>query len=110
MFCKSSRWVRLKFLTSFSDTACRYQQEITQWSNTKFGAQAAVQIGHYAQSFARMCCIKMGLCCSKMRNKLGISRKEYRHVSCIKCIVCDVHLCLNKERNSYQIYHTEVEY
>ena len=48
--------------------------------------------------------------CSKMRNKLGISRKEYRHESCIKRIVCDVHLCLNKERNCYKIYHTEVEY
>ena len=48
--------------------------------------------------------------CSKMRNKLGISRKEYRHESCIKCIVCDVHLCLNRERNCYKIYHTEVEY
>ena len=34
-----------KFLTSFIDTACRYLQVITQWSTTKFGAQAAAQIG-----------------------------------------------------------------
>ena len=44
------------------------------------------------------------------REQRGLSKHEYRHESCVKCSVCEVHLCLNEKRNCYKIYHTELEY
>ena len=48
--------------------------------------------------------------CCKVCEKRGISRSEYRHESCIKCSICDVHLCLSKERNCYMKYHSVLDY
>ena len=48
--------------------------------------------------------------CCKVREKRDLTKHEYRHESCIKCSVCEVHLCLNEKRNCYKLYHTELEY
>ena len=32
------------------------------------------------------------------------------HVSYIKCDMCNAHLCLNKDRNCFALWHTRVQY
>ena len=36
-------------------------------------------------------------------------RQKYRRESWVRCITCDVHLCL-KDKNYYKICHTKVDY
>ena len=62
--------------------------------------------GHLPEVAPRRRCV---VCC-KIREKRNLTKQEYRHESCIKCNVCEVHLCLNDKRNCYKIYHTELEY
>ena len=42
--------------------------------------------------------------CSKARLEAGQSRSEVRHRSSIMCKVCDVYLCLDRERLCYEKY------
>ncbi len=62
--------------------------------------------GHLPGVAPRRRCV---VCC-KVREKRDLTKHEYRHESCIKCSVCEVHLCLNEKRNCYKLYHTELEY
>ena len=48
--------------------------------------------------------------CNMKRQKLGMSRSQFRHESQIVCSVCKVHLCIHIDRNCFQKYHTLVEY
>ena len=48
--------------------------------------------------------------CAKARVEAGLSRSEGRHRSTIMCKVCNVYLCLDKERLCYEKYHTVDEY
>ena len=43
--------------------------------------------------------------CITKRQKKGLTRKEFRHESIIKCSHCDVHLCVHKDRVSKTITH-----
>ena len=54
---------------------------------------------------SRMCVV-----CSKVREVKKLKRSEYRHETQIKCGVCDVNLCVTKDRNCFVKYHTCVRY
>ena len=44
--------------------------------------------------------------CSKVREKRGLTRNQYRHESRVTCSVCKVHLCVTSERDCFKKYHT----
>ena len=48
--------------------------------------------------------------CLKVREIRRLSRSQYRHESKFRCSVCNVHLCISKERNCFKKYHTLVRY
>ena len=48
--------------------------------------------------------------CTKRRHKLGLARAGNRHESRIKCSHCNVHLCVDQERDCFHKYHSLVEY
>ena len=54
---------------------------------------------------SRMCVV-----CSKVREVKKLKRSEYRHETQMKCGVCDVNLCVTKDRNCFVKYHTCVRY
>ena len=47
--------------------------------------------------------------CSECRQKHGLPRQGNRHETRQKCSNCNVHLCVDKERNCYCKYHTLVD-
>ena len=48
--------------------------------------------------------------CSRVREVRNLTRSQYRHETKIKCMECDVSLCVNSARNCYVKYHTAVRY
>ena len=44
--------------------------------------------------------------CCKVREVRGLSRREYRPESQVRCSLCEVHLCLTSTRNCFYKYHT----
>ena len=66
-----------------------------------------VELGHWPiqVSDKREC-----VACNIKRAKQKLSRSQLRHETRIKCSYCDIHLCIDKERNCFQKYHTLVCY
>ena len=66
-----------------------------------------LELGHFPiQSGKKLECVV----CNKLREKRGLTRTQMRHETRIKCNVCDVHLCIDSDRNCYVKYHTLVDY
>ena len=65
------------------------------------------QLGHWPTTSKRkLNCVV----CSTKRAKLHLSRSELRHETRIKCSRCNVHLCIEEERQCYTKYHTHIQY
>ena len=66
-----------------------------------------IQLGHWpVKTDKKLECIV----CSTKRTKLKLSRSEMRHESRIKCCHCNVHLCLEVNRDCFTKYHTHIQY
>ncbi len=48
--------------------------------------------------------------CNAVRRKKKLTRAQYRHETRFSCSVCNVRLCINKERNCWKKYHHERNY
>ena len=48
--------------------------------------------------------------CNVKRAKQNLSRSQFRHETRFKCSYCDIHLCIDKDRNCFTKYHTLVCY
>ena len=48
--------------------------------------------------------------CNAVRCKRNVSRSEYRHETHFSCSLCNVHLCISKDRNCWKKYHHEHVY
>ena len=66
-----------------------------------------VQLGHWPiRVETKLECIV----CATKRNKLNLTRQEMRHESRIKCSKCNVHLCIEENRECFTKYHTSIQY
>jgi len=55
---------------------------------------------------------KSALCvvCAAIRKKLKLPRNVMRHETMMMCSTCEVHLCIDEERQCYTKYHTLLEF
>ena len=66
-----------------------------------------VQLGHWpVRVEKKLECIV----CAIKRRKLLLTRHEMRHESRIKCCKCNVHLCIEENRDCFIKYHTTIQY
>ena len=66
-----------------------------------------VQLGHWPiRVERRLECIV----CATKRNKLNLTRQEMHHEIRIKCSKCNVHLCIEENRECFTKYHTSIQY
>ena len=50
------------------------------------------------------------IACAKIGHAQNLPRSEWRHQSRVICSFCKVHLCVEKVRDCFKIYHTEMNY
>ncbi len=48
--------------------------------------------------------------CTAVRKKKNLTRQQYRHETRFSCSVCNVRLCIHRERNCWKKYHHECNY
>ena len=92
-------------------SAFRFTQVRTQeLSKNEVGLTSNVVLelccGQRAQMRAEQFLIKT----NKVREKKGLTRKEYRHETHMMCSVCGVHLCITKDRDCFRKFHTQSIY
>ena len=50
------------------------------------------------------------IACTKIGTTRNLPREEWRHQTRVICSFCNVHLCLEKDRNCFMMHHTEIDY